>query len=213
MSREKYWLHGISSPSCGKVLRGFTSQAYKLGMRQLPVMERVRVNCIRLMRQPSPPHRTRIKQAVLAKALGVSVGQISNFLRGEDGIALKHLDPLADVLGVPTSELVRTTEYPMFELTEPEARMVTYLRQWTPAVRQSLLNVLDFLHARLPADRQTVEMFDYWGRLGNHERNLIFAQAVRLTDEGLAPEVKARLGIQETSADRGHRKGTIRPRP
>ena len=189
--------------------QAFTRLCCGVVIRHAPIVTRVRGNVERLMKAPGRPKVTR-KQ--IAGVLGLSVSQVGNFIRGAYGISLKHLDPLAEVLGVPTSELVRASELPLFELTEAESRLMLYYRGWTPAARESLLHVLDFLHGRLPSDQQSTQMFDYWNRLGHHERNIVFANAVRLTDEGLSPELRARLGIPATD-DEQARRGGKRRRP
>jgi transcriptional regulator with XRE-family HTH domain len=168
------------------------------------LVERVRRNTQRLMRLPGKP---KVTLGTLAKATGLSAGQLGNFLRGRYGIALKHLDPLARALGVPTSELVRETELPLYELTTLEKRQVEYLRRWTPEVREALLRVFDYLHGAAPEDDQTRQMLDYWRRLGRHERNVVFASAVRLSDEGLPHEVAAALGIAGSTSSQLRRRG------
>ena len=161
--------------------------------RYAAIVDRVRANVRRLMEQPN---RTPVRQKAIAKALGLSTGQISNFLKGKYGLALKHLDPLAECLGVPTSELVRQ-DGQLYELTLEEMRLIEYVREWTPEVRAGFIGVFDFLHGRLPSDPQTLRMFDYWRRLELPARDLVFASAVRLHEEDLPPDVRAGLAIQE----------------
>jgi transcriptional regulator with XRE-family HTH domain len=160
-------------------------------MRDLPILDRVRANVRRVMALPHGGKK--ITQQSIADAIEMSSGQMTNFLKGRYGISFDKLDPLAKALGVPASELIRSSTEPLYELTGDEARVIEYLRQWTPEVRAALIGVLDFLHARMPTDPQTARMLDYWRKLGPAERDLVMASALRLREETLPPDVREAL--------------------
>lgn len=179
-------------------------------MRELPILDRIRARAARLMQ--ATRDRKKMKQVQVADGVGLSSSHISNFLKGKYELRLRHLDRLADALGVPPSELVRRTDEPLYELSDAEARLIGYYRQWTPDAQHALLSVLDFVHAKLPDDPQTVRMFAYWRKLGFHERAILYGEAVRLNDEALPPDVRAALGIPPTDEGKSGRGGKRRPR-
>jgi transcriptional regulator with XRE-family HTH domain len=155
-----------------------------------PVLDRLRATVKTLMQKHG------ITQSSIAKRIPIPTSSMSGFLSGKHGIDVRHLDRLGESLGVTASELVaRKDGLRIFELTDQEARLMTHVRKWPPAVRDELLSVLDFLMGFVPDDEPTRQVMDHWNRMDAGEKRHFLHLAVYLRDTGLPRDVRVGLGL------------------
>jgi transcriptional regulator with XRE-family HTH domain len=155
-----------------------------------PIVERIRMAVRHLM------HTHGISQTAIAQRLGIAPSSVHGFVNGKQSLELRHLDALAERLGVTAAELVAHREgLKLFELTDGEARLLTTVRGLPKEVRDELLSVVHYLSGLMPEDEQLQQVVNHWNRMDAGERRHFLHLAVYLRDTGLPPDVRAGLGL------------------
>jgi transcriptional regulator with XRE-family HTH domain len=170
----------------------------------LNIENRIRRNAEALMRAPG---RKKVRANVVAKRMGMSPSAFSNFLAGRQSTTFAKLEALAEGLGVSPAELVKRDEETIYALSGDEAELLRYVRRWTDEARRAAVALLRYLHAALPDDDQTIQMFQHWSRLKQFQRALVLSTALRQLDEELPREVRVTLGIPESDEGTPRTKG------
>lgn len=80
-------------------------------------------------------------KAELGRLLGMSGSWVTRLIAGDRGLTVDYLDPLADVLGVTPSELVRRDEHEIWELRASEVRLLSAFRALSKEEKESLLSM------------------------------------------------------------------------